>query len=371
MKRPNVALIGTGRVARGFLRDLKAFGVPATGFVTGNPARAAEFSVECGLPGYTSLGELLAAHPQTDTALVINANHQHRASTIEALSHNLHVFCEKPMAPTIGECEEMVRAAEGSRGSLQINFEYIHSKMPRRLVELLNEGFFGDLVSASCTDSRGHWWSDAADADPASQHRLRREQGGGIVLHCGIHQLDMLRTLFGGFSRVQAFRSAKNSLPYYPPDVPDHVFMALETADGRTASLEIFHNRAPCWYRRHPSLNVNWASVPGHEFRLSLMGTQCSCLADFYGAKLHLFRYDHAAKDTVLERTEDFSCDLQNELHHDMTGFLRRYLESIGAGRGPLVPVRESLATMRLAFAVEESIIHGGPVDECETLSSP
>jgi hypothetical protein len=74
---------------------------------------------------------------------------------------------------------------------------------------------------------------------------------------------------------------------------------------------------------------MNWASVPGHEFRLSLMGTRASCLADFYGAKLHLFRYDHAAKDTVLERTEDFSCDPQNELHHDMTGFLKLYLENI------------------------------------------
>ena len=362
MKLPHVAIIGTGRVARGFLRDLAAFRVPVTGFVSGSAARAAEFSRESGIVGFTSLGDLLAAHPETDTALVINANHQHHASTLDALARGLHVLCEKPMAATMGECEEMARAAGASRGSLQINLEYIHSKMPRRLLELQREGFFGDLISASCTDSRGHWWSDDPDADPASQVRLRRELGGGIVLHCGIHQLDMLRTFFGGFSSVQAFRSKANSLPFYPADVPDHVFLALETADGRAASFEIFHNRAPCWYRRHPQIPVNWASVPGHEFRLSLMGTRASCLADFYGAKLHLFRYEHAIKDTVLERTEDFSADGQNELHHDMTGFLKRYLENIAAGRGPLVPVSEALATMRLAFAAEESITRGGRV---------
>jgi predicted dehydrogenase len=362
MPIPHVALVGTGRVARSFLRDLAAFRIPVTGFVTAGAARAAGFSLESGIPGYTALADLLAAHPETDTALVINSNHQHFASTIEALSRGLHVLCEKPMAPTLAECEQMAAAAGSSRGSLQINFEYIHSKMPRRLLDLQRDGFFGELLSASCTDSRGHWWAGDPDADPASQSRLRRELGGGTVFHCGIHQLDMLRAFFGDFSRVQAFRAKRNSLPFYPDDVPDHVWMTLETADGRAANFEIFHNRAPCWYRRHPQVPVDWPATPGHEFRLSLMGTRASCLADFYGAKLHLFRYDHAAKDTVLERTEDFSSDPQNELHHDMTGFLKRYLDHIALGRGPLVPVSDSLATMRLAFAAEESILRGGPV---------
>ncbi len=357
-----VSIIGTGRVARGFIRDLQAWGVPLSGFVSADGGRLADFSRETGLPGYTSLDDLLSAHPETNTALVVNANHQHYASTMKALARGLHVLCEKPLAVTMKECEEMAHAAELSEGSLQVNFEYIHSKMPRRLLQLVAEGFFGEILSASCTDSRGHWWSGAPDADFASQTRLRRELGGGIVFHCGIHQLDMLRAFCGEFSRVQAYRSKRNSLEFYPADVPDHVFIALETADGRTASLEILHNRAPCWYRRHPQIPVDWAATPGHEFRLSLMGTRASCLADFYGAKIHLFRFDQAKKDIVLERSEDFSADPQNELHHDMTGFLRRYLDSIAAGKGPLVPISNALETMRLAFAVEKSIVCGGPV---------
>lgn len=363
MQLPKPALIGTGRVARGFLRDLRAFGIEPSGFVSSGAGRIAAFEAESGLRGYPNLAELLDQHPEANTALVVNANHQHFQSAVSALDAGLHVLCEKPMAVTFEECREMVRVAERSSGSLQINFEYIHSKMPRRLMELFRSGFFGELISAACVDSRGHWWSDAPDADPAGQARLRRELGGGIVFHCGIHQLDMLRAFFGNFQKVTAFRSGRNSLPYYPEDVPDHVLLALETRDRRFASLEIFHNRAPCWYRRHPGFPVNWAATPGHEFQLSLMGTEASCLADFYGAKLHLFRYDHARKDTVLERTEDFASDSQNELHHDMTGFLRRYLESIAAGRGALVPASDALETMRTAFAAEESIATGMPVD--------
>ncbi len=359
MPAPIPALVGTGRVARGFLRDLKNFGVPCAGFVSGSRDRLEAFSKETGLPGFESLQALISARPETNTALIVNANHQHYGSTMEALGCGLHVLCEKPMAVTYEECAEMVAAAETSSGSLQINFEYIHSKMPRRLLALQREGFFGEILSASCTDSRGHWWSDTPDAPFDSQTRLRREKGGGIVFHCGIHQLDMLRAYFGDFARVQAFRSKRNALPFYPPDVPDHVLIVLETADGRAASLEIFHNRAPCWYRRHPQTSVHWAKTPGHEFRLSLVGSEASCLADFYGARLDLFRFDHAIKDTIIERTEDFSNDPQNELHHDMTGFLGRYLASIASGYGPLVPASDALGTMRLAFAVEESIATG------------
>ncbi len=362
MKPPITAIVGTGRVAKGFHRDLKNIGVPCSGFVSGSRDRIDAFSAETGLPGFESLRALLDARPDTNTALIVNANHQHHDSTLEALARGLHVLCEKPMAVTFDECSEMVAAAEASSGSLQINFEYIHSKMPRRLLTLQREGFFGEILSASCTDSRGHWWSDAPDAPFVSQTRLRREKGGGIVFHCGIHQLDMLRAYFGDFARVQAFRSKRNALPFYPPDVPDHVLIVLETADGRTASLEIFHNRAPCWYRRQPQTAVDWARTPGHEFRLSLVGTEASCLADFYGARLDLFRFDHAIKDTVIERTEDFSADPQNELHHDMTGFLGRYLASIAAGHGPLVPASDALKTMRLAFAVEDSFAQGGSV---------
>jgi len=45
-----------------------------------------------------------------------------------------------------------------------------------------------------------------------------------------------------------------------------------------------------------------------------------------------------------------------------MTGFLKKYLVNIAAGRGPLVPISEAIDTMRLAFAAERSIVSRGPV---------
>ncbi|MCH8474528.1 MAG: Gfo/Idh/MocA family oxidoreductase [Opitutales bacterium] len=358
----SVIVVGTGGVAKNFIKTLQKRGSDILAVVSSSAERAKSFGSEYGLPGYASVTEACEAHPSANLALVLNSNHQHAPDTIAALDKGLHVFCEKPMAPTMEECEAMVAAEKRSSGTLQIGFEYIHSTMPRRLRELQQDGFFGDLLSLSCVDSRGHWWSGNPNAPFADQKKLRRELGGGIIFHCGIHQLDMLRAYMGDFQKVRAYRSKQNALPYYPEDVPAHVQVMLETDDGRVASLEVFHSRAPTYYRRQPDYNPRWPDVPGHEFRLSLIGTQGSALADFYGEKLHLFRFNHEIKDTELERTEDFGFHPMNELHHDMTGFLQTYLARIEQGQGPIVPAEDALQTMRLAFATEASIGTGETV---------
>jgi predicted dehydrogenase len=356
------AIVGTGKVADMFIAFLRRRGYEVAGFVTRNEARIPAYSAQHKLPGYPSLNALVAAHPGTNLAVIANANHQHAADTIEALGLGLHVYCEKPMAPTYAESQAMVEAESRSKGSLQIGFEYIHSTMPRRMRELQEEGFFGELLSVSCVDSRGHWWSGDPEAPFEQQVKLRRELGGGTVFHCGIHQLDMIRAYLGEVSEVTAYRAGRNALPYYPPDVPDHVQLMMKTTAGQVASLEIFHNRAPTYYRRVPSYQPHWPTVPGHEFRMSLTGTAGSCLADFYGEKLHLFQFNHDIKDTELVRTEDYAFHPSNELHHDMNGFLDRYVANLAAGKGPLTPASDALKTMRLAFAAEESIATGRAV---------
>lgn len=352
----NIGIYGTGLAAKNFCGFLKKSGYNISGFITSGSERAKQFSEETGEACFLGLEDLLAAVPETNVMLVANANERHKAATIASLEKGLHVYCEKPMAPTLAESREMLEAESRSRGSLQIGFEYIHSTLPRRLRELQTEGFFGEMLSVSCLDSRGHWWSDDPDAPFEQVVKLRREKGGGIIYHCGIHQLDMLRAFLGEFEEVHTYRPTRNALPYYPDDVPDHVQVMLRGTSGALGSLEIFHNRAPSFYRRVPGMACDWSTMPGHEFRMSLVGTEGSCLADFYSGKLHLFGFDHQIKDTDLVRTEDYAPLPQNELHHDMNGMLNRYLKNLKAGQGALTPAADAYKTMVLATAVEKSI---------------
>ena len=358
-----IAIYGTGLAATNFLIFLREQGYAIAGLITSTEARAKAIKEQTGVDGFTSLEVLMKAHPDTTVALIANANDRHKDAAIECLELGLHVYCEKPMAPTLEESREMLAVEAKSSGTLQIGFEYIHSQMPRRVRELQDEGFFGDVLSAGFLDSRGHWWSDAPDAPLEKQVRLRREAGGGIVYHCGIHQLDMLRAYLGEFTEVRAYSAAANGLPYYPKAVPDHVTVMLKGHNGSVGQLEIFHNRAPTYYRGPLPEGKTYYTTPGHEFRLSLTGTQGSCIADFYGGKLHLFRFNHEIKETELFATEDFTDMPQNDRHHDMNGMLLRYLRRVESGQGPLTPARDAYKTMVLATATECSIAEDRAVD--------
>jgi predicted dehydrogenase len=195
-----------------------------------------------------------------------------------------------------------------------------------------------------------------------SHWKLDRQRGGGIVFHCGIHQLDMIRNYLGPIDEVTAYLPPVNALPYYPADVPDNVTLMLRAKSGAVCNFQIFHNRAPCYYRETNPWSPDWRTIPGHEFDLSLIGTAGSCQMQIYKEKLSLFRFDHAYKDTVLERVEDFGHRPANASHHDMNGMLLAYLRNVAQGRGAIDPASGALETMRLAFAAEAAIARRGAV---------
>lgn len=356
-----VGVVGGGRVGEGFLKNLRREkDVLVTGVVTGTAERRRELEAAYGVRAYADVPALLASPDKPLVVFVVNANDQHAAATIQALEGGCHVYCEKPMAPTLAECEAMVAAEDRSGRRLQIGFEYMHGTMTARLRALVREGYFGDLLWASVLDSRGHWWSDDPDAPRENIWKLDRRRGGGIVFHCGIHQLDMIRCYLGPIAEITAFRPPRNPLPYYPDDVPSNVTLMLRAAGGAVCNFQIFHDRAPCFYRQNPPFHPDWRRVPGHEFDVSLVGTQGSCYMKIYQEELHLFRFNHALKDVEFDRTEVFGPQHPDRSHHDMHGLMMGFLRSVARGGGAIDPACEALETMRLAFAAEDAIARGG-----------
>ena len=333
-----VAIVGGGRVGLGFGKLLqKLEETRLVGFQTSTKARQDELSSLYSVPAFGSVEELMkATKPQV--VCVVNANADHAPATITALKMGAHVFCEKPMAPTMEECHAMVEAEKQSGRVLQIGFEYMHGTMTSRLKQLVNEDFFGQLTWASFLDSRGHWWSDSPSVPLSKIWKLDRSKGGGIVFHCGIHQLDMIRCYLGPIDEIIAFRPPVNALSFYPPDVPDNVTLMLRAKSGAVCNFQIFHNRAPCYYRETNPWSPDWRQIPGHEFDVSLVGTKGSCEMKIYKEKLSLFKFDIEHRDTTLERIEDFAHHPANRSHHDMSGLLLTFLRNIAAGKAIETP---------------------------------
>ena len=112
-----VGLIGTGFARRVQVPALRLVpGVAVTAIASASLERARAVAAEFGIPSAFGSGEALARAPEVDFVIVSSTPDAHARHTIAALEAGKHVLCEKPMALTVREAEQMLEVAERSRG---------------------------------------------------------------------------------------------------------------------------------------------------------------------------------------------------------------------------------------------------------------
>jgi len=142
------AVLGPGAIARKFVAQLPASrrGVlVAVG--SSDPARAAAFAVEHGLPAGAGTGyaEVLA-DPAVDAVYVATVHTTHTRLTLDALAAGKHVLCEKPLAPGQASVRTMVDAARASGRSLVEAFKFRFHPQTVALLELVAAGRIGEVA---------------------------------------------------------------------------------------------------------------------------------------------------------------------------------------------------------------------------------
>ena len=144
-----VGVIGCGKIAQ--VRHLPEYEANSNAQITAvfdmNYDRACEIAKAYGAVAYKTLEELLAS--DVDAVSVCTANANHAASTIAALKAGKHVLCEKPMAITIDECEQMVAEARAAGKKLMIDQNQRFARAHVRVKELLDAGKIGDVLSTT------------------------------------------------------------------------------------------------------------------------------------------------------------------------------------------------------------------------------
>ncbi len=132
---------------------------------------------------YDSYEELLS-DPQVQAVYVPCSGDLHHRWTIAAANAGKHVLCEKPLARTVAEAEEMIAACQQDRVLLQEAFMWRHHPRALRARELLHEGAIGNLrqivVSFSFDIDRSDW-------------RMQPERGGGAMWDIGCYGVNCAR----------------------------------------------------------------------------------------------------------------------------------------------------------------------------------
>lgn len=148
-------------------------------------AALADFTARYGGTAYTDYHDLLA-DPAVEVVLIATPHHRHTEIVIAAAQAGKHILLEKPMAPTLAECDAMLQAVVAADVKLMV--AHINHFVPayQTAKKLLSAGTMGEIVYAHSTMTRPWMTPNRRD------WHLNREQGGGMWLTIGVHVLDQL-----------------------------------------------------------------------------------------------------------------------------------------------------------------------------------
>jgi len=198
----NIALIGCGGMGRRESQELAAIPqarLTAVCDVMRGPAES--FGKEMGVPWSTDHREVLRRE-DVDAVIVATPNGLHTDVVIDSANAGKHVFCEKPFAFTVAECDRMIAAAE--RAGVRLMVGHVLRLMPQfqRVADIFESGVLGAPVSAQLTHVS--WLGD-----PTARYRLRRATTGGLLYDITIHEIDFLQKLCGPAESVFAMLDNK------------------------------------------------------------------------------------------------------------------------------------------------------------------
>ncbi|MBP2079434.1 Gfo/Idh/MocA family protein [Oceanobacillus polygoni] len=235
MAKLKVAVIGCGSIAR--QRHLIEYdanpNVEITAVCDIVEERAEEMAQTYGAKAYTDYKQLLETE-NVDAVSICLPNYLHAPVSILALNAGKHVLCEKPMATSSEEAENMIQAAKENGKKLMIGHNQRFVASHQKAKQLIESGETGKIYSFRTTF--GHGGPETWSADGREGWFFDKEKAFiGAMGDLGVHKADLMRYLLGEeFSEVAAFveTSAKGDT-----DVDDNAVCVLKTQSGIIGTL--------------------------------------------------------------------------------------------------------------------------------------
>ena len=152
-------------------------------------ARAKTFAAELSVPRAVASYDELLNDPEIDAVYIPLPNSLHKPWTIRAAQQGKHVLCEKPLALTASECDEMIEACDAARIILMEAFMYRFHPQIHKVRGLIAQGSIGKvrLIRAAFSYIL---------ADPGDIRRVK-ELGGGALMDVGCYCVNMARLMIG------------------------------------------------------------------------------------------------------------------------------------------------------------------------------
>jgi glucose-fructose oxidoreductase len=230
-----IALVGLGYYSTDVLAPAFQFTKKCylAGIVTGSPQKAETWKKKYNISdkniyNYSNFDQI-ANNPDIDIVYVVLPPSMHKEYVIRAAKAGKHVFCEKPMAPSVADCEAMIKACADNKVKLTIGYRCQHDPNTQEYMRLGKEKAFGKIQMISCA---------AGYFDGRSTHwKQQKAMGGGAMYDMGVYALQGAR-LASGEEPIAVTAQHFTTRPEIYKEVDETTLFQLQFPSGAIASCQ-------------------------------------------------------------------------------------------------------------------------------------
>ncbi len=232
--RLGIALVGLGSYSTYQLAPalLKTRNCYLAGIVTGTPSKEKAWAdkynlVEKNIYNYQNF-DRIAENPDIDIVYVVLPVSMHKEYTIRAARAGKHVICEKPMAISTADCDEMIAACKRADRLLSIGYRLHFEPYNQEMMRLGNKQVYGKLLEIDCSNGFTY------NGDPNAWRLKKAMAGGGGLMDMGVYCIQGARYTTGEEPLYVTAREEKKR-PDFFKEVDETVFFDLEFPSGCVA----------------------------------------------------------------------------------------------------------------------------------------
>lgn len=207
--------------------------------------------VKEGIIRYTNIDDMLG-NPDIDVVLIAANNNQHKDLVCKAARAGKHIICEKPVAMSVAELDEMVKTVNACGVKFTVHHQRRFDPDFRVTKEVYDQKKLGDIytIKSSLYGFNGnmHDW------------HVFVEEGGGMLYDWGVHLLDQLLWMID--SKIKTvYADMRNVIN---AEVDDYFKILLKFENGITAEVELgtyYLSDKKTWFERHWIMGGNTGTM--------------------------------------------------------------------------------------------------------------
>lgn len=297
-----------------------------------------EFARQCGVARYTTLQDATAAD-HFDAVIVSSPNSAHKEQVEFCLGVGLPLLVEKPLTDSLDDAARLVKFAEESGTKVLVGHHRTYSPLLETARDFIRSEHFGAPVALAGT-ALFYKPEDYFEAGP-----WRTRKGGGPILINLIHEVGVMRHLFGEIDAVMAHVS-RASRGF---EVEDTAAINLRFANGALGTFLLSDVAAS---------SKSWEMTAGENPAYPFFNDQdCYHFAGTMGSldfpSMHVRSY---AGMSLPSWWKSFDENRLTVVRQDpLAGQLRHFVDVIRSAKEPLVSIRDGYLNMVVLEAIVRS----------------